>query len=150
MSSLLQQIRTDLTEAMKAKDAVRQRTLRSAIAAVQEAEVAGAEAESLDDAGVQKVLKAQVKRRLDSIEAYVGAGRADRADDERAEIAVLETYLPADLSDADLEAIVDEAFATGGFSSMKDMGAAMKAVNAVVAGRADGRRVSDLVKSRLA
>lgn len=147
---LLDQIRADLTAATKAKDAVRQRTLRSAIAAIQEAQVAGKAATELDDAGVQGVLKAQVKRRHDSIEAYTEAGRADRADEERAEVDILQTYLPADLGDDELEAIVEAAFADGGFSTMKDMGAAMKAVNAVVAGRADGKRVSTMVKSRLA
>ncbi len=146
---LLDQIRTDLTAATKAKDSVRQRTLRSAIAAIQEAQVAGKEATELDDAGVQKVLKTQVKRRQDSIDAYVDAGRADRAAEEQAEIDVLQAYLPADLTDEQLQEIVDAAFAEGSFSTMKDMGAAMKAINAVVAGRADGRRVSDLVKSRL-
>jgi len=150
MSDLIDRIRTDLTAAMKAKDAVRQRTLRSAIAAVQEAEVAGKEAATLDDAGVQKVIKAQIKRRNDSIDAYNEAGRADRAADEQAEIAVLQDYVPADLTDDQLGKIVDTVFAANGFSSMKDMGQAMKAVNAEVAGRADGKRVSDLVKSRLA
>lgn len=146
---LLDQIRADLTEATKAKDTVRQRTLRSAIAAIQEAQVAGKEATELDDAGVQKVLKAQVKRRQDSIDAYVDAGRNDRAEEERAEIDVLQVYLPADLTDQQLAEIVDSVFAAEGFSTMKDMGPAMKAVNAEVAGRADGKRVSDLVKSRL-
>ncbi len=150
MSDLLDQIRSDLTAATKAKDSVRQRTLRSAIAAIQEAQVAGKQATELDDVGVQGVLKAQVKRRHDSIEAYTDAGRTDRADDERAEVEILQAYLPADLTDDELGAIVDTAFVEGGFSSMKDMGAAMKAVNAVVAGRADGKRVADLVKSRLA
>lgn len=150
MSDLIAQIRADLTAAMKAKDAVRQRTLRSAIAAVQEAEVAGKEAATLDDAGVEKVIKAQIKRRNDSIEAYREAGRSDRAADEQAEIDVLQAYVPADLTDDQLGDIVDSVFAANGFSSMNDMGQAMKAVNAEVAGRADGKRVSALVKSRLA
>ncbi|MEL6891040.1 MAG: GatB/YqeY domain-containing protein [Actinomycetota bacterium] len=149
MSTLIEQIRSDLTAAMKAKDAVRQRTLRSAIAAVQEAQVAGREATELDDAGVQQVLKAQVKRRHDSIEAYADAGRADRAADEQAEIDVLQAYLPADLTDEQLAEIVDVVFEANEFSSMKDMGQAMKAVNAEVRGRADGKRVSEQVKSRL-
>ncbi len=147
---LLDQLRADLTSATKAKDTVRQRTLRSVIAAVQEAQVAGTQATELDDAGVQKVLKAQVKRRQDAIDAYVDAGREDRAAEERAEIEVLQGYLPADLSDEELGAIVESVFSEHGFGSMKDMGAAMKAVNAEVAGRADGKRVADLVKSRLA
>ncbi len=147
---LIEQIRTDLTTATKAKDTVTQRTLRSAIAAVQEAEVSGDEAKSLDDDGVQAVLKAQVKRRVDAAEAFTAGGADDRAAAEREEIAILETYLPAALTVDELEAIVSSVFAEHGFASKSDMGNAMKAVNAEVAGRADGRAVADLVKSRLA
>lgn len=147
---LIERIRTDLTTATKAKDTVRQRTLRSAIAAVQEAQVAGDAATTLDDDGVQAVLKAQVKRRVDAAEAFESGGADARAADERAEIAILETYLPAALSADELERIVAAVFAEHGFATKQDMGAAMKAVNAEVAGRADGRAVADLVKSRLA
>jgi uncharacterized protein YqeY len=147
---LIDQIRADLTTAMKAKDSLRQRTLRSAIAAVQEAQVSGATATTLDDDGVQAVLKSQVKRRLDAAEAFDSGGAAERAADERAEIEVLEEYLPAALSTAELEVIVADVFAANGFETKSDMGRAMKAVNAEVAGRADGRAVADLVKSRLA
>jgi len=146
---LIEQIRTDLTTATKSQDRLRQRTLRSAIAAVQEAEVAGAEATTLDDKGVLAVIKAQVKRRNDAAEAFDQGGRSDRADDERAEIKILETYLPAGLSDAEVAAIVSRVLDENGFASKADMGNAMKAVNAEVAGRADGRIVADLVKSRL-
>jgi uncharacterized protein YqeY len=146
---LIDQIRADLTTATKAKDTLRQRTLRSAIAAVQEAQVSGAEATTLDDDGVQAVLKSQVKRRIDAAEAFDAGGATDRAADERAEIEVLETYLPTALTADELEAIVSEVFAANGFASKADMGQAMKAVNAEVAGRADGRAVADLVKSRL-
>lgn len=146
---LIDQIRADLTAAMKAKDADRQRTLRSVIAAVQEAEVAGDSATTLDDDGVQAVVKAQVKRRNDAAEAFDAGGAADRAAAERAEITILEEYLPEQLDADALTAIVDEVFAEHGFAAKSDMGAAMKAVNAVVAGRAEGRAVADLVKSRL-
>lgn len=147
---LIDQIRSDLTAATKAKDTDRQRTLRSVIAAVQEAEVAGDSATKLDDAGVQAVLTAQVKRRNDAAEAFDSGGAADRAAAERAEIEILEEYLPAQLSAQELGEIVDGVFAEHGFAAKSDMGAAMKAVNAVVAGRADGRTVADEVKSRLA
>jgi uncharacterized protein len=146
---LIDQIRADLTAATKARDALRQRTIRSVIAAVQEAQVAGDESITLDDDGVQAVIKAQVKRRIDAAEAFSAGGRDDRAADERAEIEVLEEYLPAALTHAELEAIVVSVFDTNGFASKADMGAAMKAVNAEVAGRADGRIVADLVKARL-
>lgn len=147
---LIEQIRTDLTAATKAKDTDRQRTLRSVIAAVQEAEVSGDEATTLDDDGVQAVVKSQVKRRVDAAEAFEAGGADDRAAAERAEIAILEEYLPAALTPTELDTIVTSVFAEHGFSTMADMGQAMKAVNAEVAGRADGRAVADLVKSRLA
>lgn len=146
---LIDQIRSDLNAATKERDKLRQRTLRSVIAAIQEAEVSGTEATTLDDDGVLAVLKSQVKRRIDAAEAFDAGGRTERADDERAEQAVLETYLPAALADDELDTIVTNVLTEHGFESMAAMGAAMKAVNAVVAGRADGRRVADLVRSRL-
>ena len=146
---LIEQIREDLVTATKAKDVDTQRTLRSVIAAVQEAEVAGRESATLDDAGVQKVLKAQAKRRLDAAEAFESGGADDRAAAERAEMAIVEGYLPANLGPDELEAIVTQVFSDNGFADKSDMGAAMKAVNSVVAGRADGRAVADMVKSRL-
>ena len=146
----MEQIRTDLTTATKAKDTVTQRTLRSVIAAVQEAEVSGDTAVKLDDDGVQAVVKAQVKRRIDAAEAFTSGGADDRAAAEREEIVILEAYLPAALSSDELESIVSAVFTEHGFESKADMGNAMKAVNAEVAGRADGRAVADLVKSRLA
>lgn len=146
---LIERIRADLTTATKAKDTDRLRTLRSVIAAVQEAQVSGDTATTLDDDGVQAVVKAQVKRRVDAAEAFESGGADDRAAAERAEIEILEEYLPAALGDDELVAIVDEVFAENGYSSKADMGSAMKDVNARVAGRADGRRVAELVKSRL-
>lgn len=147
---LIEQIRTDLTTATRSKDVVTQRTLRSVIAAVQEAEVSGDEAKKLDDDGVQAVVKAQVKRRNDAAEAFTAGGADDRAAAELEEIAILEGYLPAALTTEELEAIVARVFDEHGFASKADMGNAMKAVNGEVAGRADGRVVADLVKSRLA
>lgn len=147
---LIEQIRADLIAATKARETDRQRTLRSVIAAVQEAEVSGDAAATLDDDGVQAVIKAQVKRRLDAAEAFEAGGADDRAAAERAELAMLEVYLPAALTDDELEAIVSSVFEANGFASKADMGKAMKAVNAEVAGRADGRAVAELVKSRLA
>ncbi len=146
---LIDQIRTDLTEATKAREKMRQRTLRSVIAAVQEASVSGTEAKELDDDAVLAVIKAQVKRRVDAAEAFEAGGRADRAEEERAEMKVLEDYLPAAMSDEELESIVAGVMEANGFETRADMGNAMKAVNAEVAGRADGRRIADLVKSKL-
>ena len=146
---LIDSIRQDMTAAMKARDAVKLRSLRAIIAAVQEAEVSGKSATKLDDAGVIKVITAQVKRRVEAAEAFEQGDRPEKAADERAEMAVLEAYLPAGLTDDELIALVDATLAAEGISTKADMGRAMKAVNAQVAGRADGRVVADLVKSRL-
>ena len=147
---LIEQIRTDLNVATKARDSVRQRTLRSIIAAVQEAQVSGDTAKELDDNGVIAVLKAQVKRRIDAAEAFDAGNAADRAAAERSEQEIIEGYLPVAMTDEQLESIVADVMQANGFIEKADMGRAMKAINAEVAGRADGRRVADLVKSRLA
>ncbi|MDE0873012.1 MAG: GatB/YqeY domain-containing protein [Acidimicrobiales bacterium] len=146
---LLGQIRADLTAAMKAKDKLTVSTLRSVVAAVQEAEVAGATATTLDDQQIQKVIAAQAKRRVEAAEAFEQGDRAEKAADERAELLVLEQYLPQQLSENALVEIVERVLAEGGYSTMADMGQTMKAVNAEVAGRAEGRVIADLVKSRL-
>ena len=148
-SELLTQIRSDLTAAMKARDALTTRTLRAVIAAVREAEVAGEHATSLDDAGVEKVIAAQAKRRVEAAEAFDQGNRPEKAADERAELAVLEGYLPKQLTDDELVAIIDGTLAAEGISAKSDMGRAMKAVNAKVAGRADGKKVAGLVRDRL-
>ena len=146
---LLDDIRADLTEAMKAKDKLTVSTLRSVVAAVQEAEVAGSAATTLDDKQIQKVIAAQAKRRVEAAEACEQGDRAEKAADERAELSVLEQYLPQQLPENALVEIVELVMAEGDYSTMADMGEAMKAVNGEVAGRAEGRVVADLVKSRL-
>jgi len=146
---LLEDIRADLTEAMKAKDKLTVSTLRLVVAAVQEAEVAGASSTTLDDEQVQKVIAAQGKRRVEAAEAFEQGDRAEKAADERAELAVLQRYLPEQMDESALVEIVERVLAEGGHSTMADMGQVMKAVNEQVAGRAEGRIVADLVKSRL-
>ena len=147
---LMDTIRDDLKTAMKAKDADVLRTLRSVITAVQEAETSGKGPSELDDAGVQKVIAAQAKRRVEAAEAFADAGRSEQEAAELTELAILEGYLPKGLDEGELEALVDQVLADNGFSAKADMGNAMKAVNAAVAGRADGRAVADLVKGKLA
>jgi|TARA_Y100000746_G_scaffold217317_1_gene212959 uncharacterized protein YqeY len=146
---LLDEIRADLTAAMKSKDKLTVATLRSVVAAVQEAEVAGTSATTLDDEQVQKVIAAQAKRRVEAAEAFEEGGRTEKAADERAELTILEQYLPEQLDADALAKIVDRVLADGGYSTMADMGQAMKAVNAEVAGKAEGRIVAELVKSHL-
>ena len=146
---LLEHIRADLTAAMRSKDKLTISTLRSVVAAVQEAEVAGSSATTLDDDQVQKVIAAQAKRRVEAAEAFEQGGRTEKAADERAELKILESYLPEQLDGDELADIVDRVLTDGGYSTMADMGEAMKAVNAQVAGKAEGRVVAELVKSRL-
>jgi uncharacterized protein YqeY len=146
--SLKQRIVADLTAAMKAKDAARTSTLRMVKAAVQNREIEkGGE---LTEEEMAKSLQSLVKQRRDSVEQYEKAGRAELAEKERAEIAVIEEYLPRAASPEEIERAVEQAVAETGASSMKEMGAVMKAAQARLAGRnADGRAVSEIVKARL-
>jgi uncharacterized protein YqeY len=147
--TLKDQIITDMTAAMKAKDAARTSTLRMVKAAITNREKEGGAALTDDD--VLKLLRSQVKQRRDSVEQYQKAGRQDLVDKETAEIVVIESYLPQAASAEEIEAAVAAAVAETGASSMKDMGAVMKTVMPKLAGKnADGRLVSETVKRMLA
>ena len=148
--SLIEQLRADMTAAMKAKDAPTLGALRLALAAVMEAAVAGDEATELTDDEVVAVITKAARKHEEAAEAFEGAGRAEQAAAERASHAVMAHYLPAGLSDDELATLVTDTLAEGGFTTPKDMGAAMKAVGAKVAGRADGKTVAALVKAALA
>jgi len=146
--SLSKQIVTDLTAAMKAQDASRTSTLRMVKAAMMNRQIE--KGSELDDDDMQKLLRSLVKQRRDSIEQYEKAGRQELVDKEAAEIAVIETYLPAAASREEIEQAVMAAIAETGASSMKDMGGVIKAVQAALAGKnADGRTISEVVKSKL-
>jgi len=149
-SPLAQQLHDDLATAIKARDDVTTRTLRMAIAAVKSAEVAGKTAVVLDDDGVLKVLTKQASQRRDSAQAFADAGRSDRAQAELDELAVLERYLPQPFAEDELVAIVDEEVAAYSGEPKAAMGQVIKAVNARVSGRADGKHVAELVRARLA
>ena len=146
MSTLKEQLKADLTAAMRERDQVRAGTIRMVLTAVTNEEVAGKEQRELTDDDVLKVLAKEAKKRREAAEAYESAGRAELAEVEHAELAVLETYLPKQLDDAELERIVREAVATSGATGMQQMGVAMKAANAAVAGRAEGGRVAAVVR----
>jgi hypothetical protein len=150
MPTLKDRLRADLNTAMKARDEVTTATLRMALTAVTNEEVAGKQARVLDDAEVLQVLTREAKKRREAAEAFTGAGRTDLAEREQAEHVVLERYLPVQLSDADLVDLVAAAVAETGATGVRDMGAVMKAVQPKVAGRADGKRVSDEVRRQLA
>ena len=154
MAELKAQLREDMTAALKARESVKLGTLRMALAAINNEEVAGKSARELSDDEVQKVLAREVRKRKEAAEAFSGAGRAEQAASELAEAEVLNEYLPSQLSDDELTAEVDAAVAEvsaqlGEQPGVRAMGQVMKAANAKVAGRADGGRVAALVKARL-
>ena len=149
MPDLKKQLRDDLTAAMKARDELRTATLRMVLTAVSAEEVSGKEARVLSDDEVQAVLRREAKKRREAAEAFAGAGRAEQAERERAEGEVLADYLPAQLADSELAAIVADAVTRTGAAGMKDMGKVMGAANGVVAGRADGSRVAAEVRRQL-
>ncbi len=146
--SLKERIIADLTAAMKARDAARTSTLRMVKASVMNREIeSGGE---LSDGEITKALQSLVKQRRDSIEQYEKAARQELADKERAEIEIIEAYLPQAASREEIERAIDEAVAETGATSMREMGAVMKAVQGKLAGRsADGRTISEGVKTRL-
>ena len=145
---LKQQIISALTISMKAQDALRTSTLRMVKAALQNREIEkGAE---LDEEELTKLLRSLVKQRRDSVEQYEKGGRQDLADKEKAEIEIIEAYLPQSASREAIEEAVAAAISETGASSMKDMGKVMKAAQAALAGKnADGRTVSEIVKAKL-
>ena len=145
---LKERITSDLTAAMKAKDAARLSTLRMVKASLMNREIEkGGE---LTEEEVQKALQSLVKQRRDSVEQYERAERAELAAKERAEITVIEEYLPSAASLEEIEQAVTAAIAELNATSMKEMGAVMKAAQARLAGKsADGRTVSEIVKKRL-
>ncbi len=146
--SLTERIVADITAAMKAKEQERLGTLRMAKAALMNRKIE--KGGDLDEGEEQKVLQSLVKQRRDSVEQYEKAGRAELAEKETAEIAVLEEYLPQAASQEEIDRAVEEAIAETGASSMKDMGNVMKAAMARLAGKnADGKMVSETVKAKL-
>ena len=149
MAGLKDRLRADLTAAMKARDEVRTRTLRMVLTSVANEEVAGKAARDLSDDEVLRVLAREARRRREAADAFDGAGRADQAAAERAEDGVLAGYLPAQLSDAELAAIVADVIKETGASGMAAMGQVMKAVTPRVGGRAEGARVAAEVRRQL-
>ncbi|AEV88995.1 hypothetical protein ACWT_7986 [Actinoplanes sp. SE50] len=149
MGTLKDRLNDDLHAAMKSRDELTTSTLRMALSAVRTAEVAGDEARELSDDEVLAVLTKEAKKRREAATAFDGAGRADQAAKETAEGEVLDRYLPKQLTDAEIAEIVGGALAAGGFTGKAQMGPAMKAAQAAVAGRAEGGRVAAEVRRRL-
>jgi len=145
--SLKAQISEDMKTAMRAKDTARLGTIRLLQAAIKQREVD--ERIELDDAAVIGVIEKMLKQRRDSIAAYESANRADLADVEKFEVTVLQTYLPQQLTEEEIAAIVDKVIADTGASGVKDMGKVVGAVKPLVTGKADMGKVSGLIKARL-
>lgn len=149
-STLKDTLQSDLTDAIRSRDPVRSATLRMALTAVTNAEVSGTVARELTDDDVLKVIAKEAKKRKEAITAYTDAKRPELAAKEEAELAVLDAYLPAQLSDDALRELVATAVRETGATGMPQLGQVMKAVQPLVAGRADGGRVAALVKQALA
>lgn len=146
--SLKDQIMADVKSAMKNREQDRLSALRLLHSAIKNREIE-LRPNEIDDQEIQGVIKKLAKQRQDSIEQYEGAGRQDLADKEKLELSVLEDYLPEQMGREQVEAVVDEVIAAMNATSMKDMGAVMKEVQAKTAGAADNKMVSEIVKSKL-
>ncbi|GAA0459783.1 GatB/YqeY domain-containing protein [Streptomyces stramineus] len=153
MTTLKSKLHDDLTTAIKARDELRSSTLRLTLSAIAYEETAGKTSRELSDDEVQKVITREVKKRREAADAFAKGGRAESAERERAEGEVLAEYLPQQLSDEEIAAIVADAVAearAAGAEGPRAMGAVMKIVNPKVAGRAEGGRVAAQVKKLLA
>jgi len=148
--ALKEQLRGDMVAAMKSKDELRLSTLRMVLSAITNEEVAGKSARELSDDEVLKVVAREAKKRREAAEAFDTAERKELADKERAEGAILEDYLPAQLSDDEIASIVREALASTDASGPQAMGQVMKVVTPQIAGRAEGGRVAAEVRRQLA
>ncbi|MEW9622753.1 GatB/YqeY domain-containing protein [Rhodanobacter geophilus] len=146
--TLKQQLTDDMKTAMRGGDKHRLGVIRLVLAAIKQREVD--ERIELDDAQILAVLEKMLKQRRDSVSQYAAAGREDLADVERAEMTVIEAYLPAQLDEAELDALIARAIAATGASSPRDMGKVMAAVKEQAAGRADMAQVSARIKAKLA
>jgi uncharacterized protein YqeY len=149
MPTLKDQLRADLTTAMKARDDTRTRTLRMALTSITNEEVSGSAAHELADDDVIKILMREAKRRREAAAAFADAGRDAQAAAERAEEQVLADYLPAQLDDDELAAMVAAAITEAGASGPTGIGQVMKVITPRVAGRAEGSRVAAQVRSQL-
>jgi uncharacterized protein len=149
MPELKSRLKADLNAAMKARDELTTATLRMALTAISTEEVAGKQARELADDEVVQVLTREAKKRREAAEAFDAAGRGELAQRERAERTVLDAYLPSQLEDAELSEFVRAAIAESGATTSNQLGAVMRLVVPKVAGRADGKRVSDEVRRQL-
>lgn len=145
--SLNDQIKSDIKDAMRAKEIVKRDTLRNIQASIKQIEVD--ERRELTDADVEAILMKYMKQREDAKTQFMDAGRTDLVEKEDAEIAIIKSYLPEPLDDAELEAVLKEVIASVGAESMQDMGKVMGAAKSAIGSRADGGRINVMVKKLL-
>jgi uncharacterized protein len=148
--SLKAKLRDDLTSAIRSKDELRSSTIRMVLTAITTEEVAGKEARVLSDSEIVTVLTREAKKRREAAEAFEQGGAADRAEREKAEGRVIAEYLPAQLTQEELNLLIQEAISETGASGPSGMGAVMKHLQPKIAGKADGATVSSAVKAALA
>jgi uncharacterized protein YqeY len=146
---LKERLKSDLTEAIRARDEVRAGTIRMALTSITNEEVSGKEARVLTDAEIITVLSREAKKRREAAEAYDSAGSKERGDRERAEGLVIAEYLPSQLSESELHEMIKAAIVETGASGPSGMGQVMKVLSPKIAGRADGSKVSAAVKAAL-
>jgi len=147
--SIKEQLKLDLTEAIRSRDEIVSGTIRMVLTAITNEEVSGKEARQLSEEEVIAVLSREAKKRREAAEAFAEAGRTDKATLEKAEGEVIAKYLPAQLTEADIAAMIAEAIAATGAAGPADMGKVMGAIKGKIAGKADGSVVSSLVKAAL-
>ncbi|MEI7697185.1 MAG: GatB/YqeY domain-containing protein [Actinomycetes bacterium] len=147
--SIKETLRSNLTEAIRSRDEITSSTIRMVLTAITNEEVSGKEARVLSDDEVITVLSREAKKRREASEAFEAAGRADKAALEKAEGEVIAKYLPAQLSTDDIKKMIADAIASTGAAGPGDMGKVMGAVKGLIAGKADGSIVSNLVKEAL-
>jgi uncharacterized protein YqeY len=146
---LAEQIQTDLKAAMKARDKDAVAALRMVLARIKETQVSAGHGDEVTDDEVQTLIRREAKRRTEAADAFAAAGRDELAAKEEAERAILQRYLPQQMSDAELATVIDETIAATGASAAGDFGRVMGAVMSKVSGRADGARVNAMVRERL-
>lgn len=149
MTELKAQLKSDLTAAMKGRDELSTATLRMLLTAVSTEEVSGSTARELSDDEVLKLIAREAKKRREAAEAFQAAGRTEQSARELAEETVLNRYLPSQLDDAELSTLVAEAVRESGATEARQIGQVMKLLAPRVAGRADGKRLSDEVRRQL-
>src|ERR1700688_1399454 len=146
---LKETLRSDLTEAIRSRNELKSGTIRMVLTAITTEEVAGKEARTLSEAEIITVLSREAKKRREAAEAFTIGGRADRAEREEQEGEDIASYLPVQLSEAEFKTLIDEAIKETGAAGPAGMGQVMKIVSPKIAGRADGGKVSALVKAAL-